>query len=356
MINGQPSSANLAYNLHIILVTIFLLYFGQAVLIPIAFACLIALLLMPVCSFFEKQGFPRLFAALISIILGVLFFVVVSYFVSAQIINFKNDLPEMARRLTESLEQLQRWVVAKFRLTPGNVEDFVNSTAEQILSKTSIIVSTTFLTIGRVLLVVLLIPVYAFLLLLYRQLIMRFLIAFFDKRQNGIVKDIIFKTRVVVKGYIVGLFIETIVVAVLTWIGFFILGVKYAILLAIVSALLKLIPYLGIISAMIISMLITMTTNSMATVWGVFVVLLVVHLVDGNFLFPVIVSSKVKMNALATIVGVIVWSALWGIPGMFLAIPILATLKVIFDSVEPLKAWGILLGDDPRIPKITKKG
>jgi len=131
--------------------------------------------------------------------------------------------------------------------------------------------------------------------------------------------------------------------------------VKYAILLAVVSALLKLIPYLGILSAMVISMLITMTTNSMGTVWGVFVVLLIVHLIDGNFLFPAIVSSKVKMNALATIVGVIVWAALWGIPGMFLAIPILATLKVIFDSIEPFKAWGILLGDDPRIPTIKKR-
>jgi len=223
MTNGQPSSsANLAYNLHIVLVTIFLLYFGQAVLVPIAFACLIALLLMPLCNFFEKQGFPRLFAALISIILGLMFFTLVSYFISSQIISFKNDLPVMARKLTESLEELQNWIIQKFHVTPANVEDFVNSTANQILSNTSIFVSTTFVTIGRVLLVVLLIPVYAFLLLLYRQLIMRFLIEFFDKRQNGLVQGIIFKTRGVVKGYIVGIFIETIVVAILTWIGFFI--------------------------------------------------------------------------------------------------------------------------------------
>jgi predicted PurR-regulated permease PerM len=145
-----------------------------------------------------------------------------------------------------------------------------------------------------------------------------------------------------------------VIVAILICAGFLILGVKYAILLGIFSALLKLIPYLGIVTACLLTILITVSTNSPATVTGALIVLLIVHIIDGNFLFPAIVGSKVKMNALATIVGVVIGNALWGIAGMFLAIPLLATLKVIFDSVEPFRPWAILLGDDPRIPKIKR--
>jgi predicted PurR-regulated permease PerM len=98
-------------------------------------------------------------------------------------------------------------------------------------------------------------------------------------------------------------------------------------------------------------MLITFTTNGAAAVLGVAVVLVIVHLVDSNILLPRIVGSKVKINALVTIVGVLVGSAIWGIAGMFLAIPLIAILKVIFDGVESLSSWGLLLGDDTkRVP------
>ena len=61
---------------------------------------------------------------------------------------------------------------------------------------------------------------------------------------------------------------------------------------------------------------------------------------------PRVVGSKVKINALVTILGVILGEHLWGIAGMFLAIPIIALLKVVFDSVETLNAWGFILGDE----------
>lgn len=354
--SGDDSSvARLAYKFQIVFFVLLLLYFGQGLFVPLAFGGLISLLLIPLCNFFEKQGFPRLYASLISVILGLLFFVIVSYYISSQIISFKNDLPLIAQRLTLYIQELQQWVVTKFKVTESNVQDFVDSTTGQILSNTSILVSTTFFTLSRVLFIVLIVPVYIFLIMLYRSVIVNFIVASFERQHDILVKDILIRTRGVVKGYIIGLFIETIIVAVMLWIGFIILGVKYAILLALISALLKLIPYLGIVTACVFTMLVTLTTNSMGTVTGVLIVQLVVHLIDGNFLFPAIVGSKVRMNALATIVGVLTGSAIWGIPGMFLAIPILATLKVIFDSLEPFHHWAILLGDDPKIPTIKNR-
>ena len=130
-------------------------------------------------------------------------------------------------------------------------------------------------------------------------------------------------------------------------IGFLVLGVKYAIFLALLAALLNLIPYVGMLVANIICMVITLiSSDNISDVLWVGIILAAVQFIDNNFGMPLIVGNKVRINALVTIVGVLIGGALCGIPGMFLAIPGLAVLKIIFDKVPDLEAWGLLLGDE----------
>ena len=146
-----------------------------------------------------------------------------------------------------------------------------------------------------------------------------------------------------------GLLIETTLVFILNAIGFLILGIKYAVFLALFAALLNLIPYVGILVANILCMLITLVSSSeTSNVLWVGIILLVVQFLDNNFGMPLIVGNKVRINALVTIIGVLAGGAICGIPGMFLAIPGLAVMKVIFDRVPELHPWGLLLGDTPK--------
>jgi predicted PurR-regulated permease PerM len=78
----------------------------------------------------------------------------------------------------------------------------------------------------------------------------------------------------------------------------------------------------------------------------------IIQLIDNHYIIPKIVASKVKINALFAIIIVLAGNALWGIPGMFLSIPMLAIVKLIFDHIEPLKPWGFLLGDT--MPSLLK--
>jgi len=78
----------------------------------------------------------------------------------------------------------------------------------------------------------------------------------------------------------------------------------------------------------------------------------IIQLIDNNYIVPYIVASKVKINALFSVIVVIAGNALWGIPGMFLAIPLLAIVKLVCDHIEPLKPWGFLLGDS--MPPLIK--
>jgi predicted PurR-regulated permease PerM len=162
---------------------------------------------------------------------------------------------------------------------------------------------------------------------------------------------------------LVGLIIEAIIVAVLDTTALLILGIDYAILLGIIAALLNVIPYIGGLVAVALPMIVAIATKS--TAWYAFYVLVmyyIIQLFDNNFIVPYIVASKVKINALFSIIVVFVGNALWGIPGMFLSIPMLAIVKLIFDHIEPLKPWGFLLGDTmpplikikPLIDKILK--
>jgi predicted PurR-regulated permease PerM len=151
--------------------------------------------------------------------------------------------------------------------------------------------------------------------------------------------------------------IETGIVFTLNTIGFLVLGIKYAIFLALLAALLNLVPYVGMLVANVFCMLITLVSaeDPKSALW-VGIVLAGVQIIDNHFLMPLIVGNKVRINALVTIVGVLIGGLLCGIPGMFLAIPTLAVLKVIFDKVPELNPWGELLGDvAPKEYQMTKK-
>jgi predicted PurR-regulated permease PerM len=141
-----------------------------------------------------------------------------------------------------------------------------------------------------------------------------------------------------------------IAVSILTAIGFWIIGIKYALVLGIITGILNLVPYLGILFAGLLSIIATLTgTADVSIIIGVIVVNIIVQLIDNNILVPYIISSKVEINALVSIVGIIIGGAICGISGMFLAIPIIAILKVIFDRIDSLEPWGYLMGDN--LPK-----
>lgn len=331
-----------------------ILYFGQETLKPFAFSCLMALLLISPSRFFERQGFPRGIATLISLLLALMIFLVVFYFISNSIVSFKNDLPQMEDNINDLIAKGEQWAQKTFHLSQSKMQAFVRSSTTNVLPSTSSIINTTVSTVTSVFFIGVVIFITTFLLLFYRGLIVLFFTSFFAKEYTERIHGIFSRIRFVIRSYIVGLFIEMVIVAIAYSTALFIIGVKYALLLGVIGAILNLIPYVGIFIACILSALITLTTNSPSKVVWVVIALLFIHITDSNILMPRIVGSKVKLNALVTIMGVIIGSALWGIPGTFMAVPIMAIMKVVFEDVEPLQPFAILMGDDTTVPHPAK--
>src|SRR4051812_12781285 len=124
-----------------------ILYVGQEILKPIAFAGLIAILLITPCRFFERQGFPRAISAFISLLLALLVFIIIFYFVSNSIASFRTDLPLMVQNINQSIEHLELWIQKTFDVSGKEVHQIVANSTDKVLPSTSSIVNETFNTV-----------------------------------------------------------------------------------------------------------------------------------------------------------------------------------------------------------------
>jgi putative permease len=354
-LNKFPFYQKLASVLVSLIAIGYLVILGKEILSPLIFSCLFSILLLPLASFMERKfGFRRGLASILAILILVAFISSIIYFVGMQISDLADDWPQFKIQLNSSLASIQHWIAIKFHINSYKQLTFLKSAANKALDSGTTVLGTTIISLSSFVLFLIFTFIYTLFLLTFRRLIMNFLISVFLEENSTVVHDIVEKVQHILRKYIIGLFIEMCVVSVVVFIAFWTFGIKYAALLAIITGLLNIIPYIGIFSAMVISFLITFATA--ATTGKLFLVvitLVITHLVDSNILLPGIVGSKVKINPLITVLGVVLGEMIWGISGMFLSIPVIAVLKIIFDRVESLKPWGVLLGEEGKITHLN---
>jgi predicted PurR-regulated permease PerM len=347
MASKGPVYQKLAYILISVAIITTALYLGKDFILPLMFSVLLATLLVPITRFLVRKRFPEILSILFPLILTIVIGGGVLYFLTAQVVNFSEDLPALKERLNEVSTSFQKWVDQALNISVYKQNEYIGEGLENLKEKAPQIAGSTVGSITGILSYAFMLPLFTFLILYYRQVIKSFIVQLFKEQSEEKVEGILTDSMVISQKYVTGLLIETTLVFTLNTIGFLILGVKYAIFMALLAALLNLIPYVGMLTANIICMLITlMSSDSTSSVIWVGVVLAVVQVIDNNFGMPLIVGNQVRINALATIIGVLIGGALLGVPGMFLAIPVLAVIKVICDKVEGLEPWGILLGDN----------
>jgi predicted PurR-regulated permease PerM len=343
-----PFYAKLSLNLLSLAIVTIALYLGQSIIIPFFFSILLATILLPAIHLLRvRLRFPKVLAIIVPIIISLALVAGIIYFLSFQISNFLDDADTIKERIQSLVRAAQNWIAETFNVSFSRQNKYLEDTAENIKESGPGVLGRTVGTITESLSYVVFLPVYTFLILYYKDMIKKFFIRIFDGEDSDRVAEVLFQASTIGRNYILGLMIDMSIVFVLNCVGFLILGIKYPIFLALVAAILNLIPYIGMLIANVFAILITVVSNdnSMLAIW-VAVVLAAVQLIDNNFLMPLIVGNKVRINALVTILGVVIGGTLCGIGGMFLAIPAIAFLKVLFDTVPDLNPWGILLGDD----------
>ncbi|HEY2647577.1 MAG TPA: AI-2E family transporter [Puia sp.] len=329
---------------------------GKELLSPLIFSCLFSILLLPLAAIMEnKFHFRRGLASILSVLLLLLLVAGIVYMVGVQMSDLTDDWPQFKMQLNNSLSGIQHWIALKFHINSTKQLTYIKSAASNVLASGTAVVGVTIVSLSSMFLFFVFTFIYTLFFLTYRRIIMHFLISVFLEENSLVVHDIVEQVQQILRKYITGLFIEMCIVSVVVCLALFALGIKYSLLLGLITGLFNIIPYIGIFTATLISVLITFATAAAAgKVFLVLITLVVTHLVDSNILLPAIVGSKVKINPLITVLGVVLGEMIWGISGMFLSIPVIAVLKIIFDRIESLKPWGILLGEQDKTIQAKK--
>ncbi|HWZ35709.1 MAG TPA: AI-2E family transporter [Mucilaginibacter sp.] len=334
----------------------FLVIQGKDILDPLMFGFLFAILLLPVSSFFERKlKAPRSVSSFLSIILLIGFIAGILYLVGSQITKLTDDWPMLQKQIAQSVNDLYDWVESTFHYDISKQKLFLSNTEHKLLSRGEEVASTTFGALSSLMLFYVFTLIFTFFILFYRKLLFGFILQAFGKDNEPIVHDIIKNIQGILRQYILGLVLEMVIVATVACTVFLLIGIKYAALLGIIVGLFNIIPYLGIFTALLLSVLITFATGPVSNAVWVGASVLAIHAIDANVLLPTVVGSKVRLNALITFLGIVLGEMMWGLSGMFLSIPVLAIFKIIFDRIESTKPWGYLLGGDYEYKKSAEE-
>lgn len=347
MINNLPLTVKRSIELLGIIALVAVIVIGRDIIMPLLMAFFISIVLLPVYRFLKKRKVPESLSIILPILLVALFVALIVWFFSNQIGMLVKDFPQIKSNVTQHINSLSDWISRITHYDDKQQKAFIQDKSDDLMNMGTSLAGGAAVTLSGIFVFIGLLPIYIYLMLFYKDILLRFIFMWFSTTDHPKVKEAIYETESIIKSYLIGLLIQVTYMTILLGGILMLIGIKHALLIGVVFAILNLIPYVGALIGNLIGVLLTLTSSQ--ELWPVITVLGVIAFVqflDNNILMPRIVGSKVKINALFAILGVFIGGSIAGVSGMFLALPIVAVLKVIFDRTESFKQWGALLGDE----------
>ncbi|WP_353128634.1 AI-2E family transporter [Parapedobacter pyrenivorans] len=327
-----------------------ILYFAKPFLIPLATSGMIAMLLVPICRRLERKKIPRGLASTLCVFFTLVLLLGVFYLLINQVIALAKDMPVIDKKLNDLLNSGHAFISEHFQLPVDKQKEYLQRQIDAFSNLTGKFVGDIFRSVLSFLVHLLIITAYTVLLLIYRGRIKGFvltLVVYYAGKANlEEARGVVDKTTDVASAYLAGVCIVALIFSVVNTIGLTIIGIENALFFGVMVAFINIIPYIGSVAGSSIVVLYTLITrDTLVTPVIVAVFFIVMQQIDSYILTPKITGSKVQLNALFTIMTLLLGSLVWGVAGMILFIPFLGAAKVIFDHVDSLKPYGNLIGD-----------
>ena len=340
----QPYIVRLAATLVTVLLIVLALYYLKIVMVPLLFSIIFAVMIFPFCLRLEKWGISKGFAAFFSVFLFTFILGVIAYIIYVQIGIFADHIPQISAKLNSTINEFRDFAAHKFAMKKSEVGNKIQEQLIRLQNSSTSIVSLG--ALSSLLINVFLIPLYIFFLIYYRHFFIEFFYKLFHQSERQLIDDTLEKMGLVIKGYLFGQLLDIVIIGTANSIVLYFVGVGYPIVLGFIISVLCIIPYLGMIVGSLVAVLVAfMTTNTSWQPLTAFISLWIIHIIDSNLVSPLVIGSRVSLNPLMAIFVLFLFGELWGLPGLFLALPLTAITKVIFDTVPGLKAYGFLLGE-----------
>jgi len=345
MQNRYPFIVRATYFMLFIILAAFIIIVAKNFLVPVAFGLLIASLLYPICHLGCKIGLPKVLSIIITILLMMVFFAGVSTFFVGEISNLTADFPTLKIKAIHNVNEVSLFIQRTFGIETASQKEWLREQIDNLFNSGNQMMNSFLNATAGTVFKIFIMPVFVFYLLYYRErfhfFIMRVVPPDEKKRANKILNEISFVSQ----RYLGGAFIVVLILSVLNSIGLYIVGVQYAILFGVIAALFNFIPYFGTwIGAFFPFMFALLTGDSPNLAIGVLILFSIIQFTENNILTPNITGGYVRLNPFITILALIAGGMVWGVAGMLLVIPFMASLKIVFENFDSTKALAFLLG------------
>lgn len=339
----------------VVVLSAIILKYGAPFLIPLAFAALLSMLLVPVCTWLEKRGVNKALSTILSIMLLLIFIACVVGFISWQVSDLAKDTSQLEEQVTKKYGELRKYISDELGIPEEKQKEFIEKQQESSGGKTKA-VTMIIGGLGSFLTNLLLVFVYIFLLLYFRAHIKRFVIRIVPDKEERKAIHVVDSLQQVTQKYLSGLSLMIIGLWIMYGIGFTLVGVKNAIFFAVLCGLLEIVPFVGNLVGNLLTIVMSLSQGAdINVVIGILITYGIIQFVQSYILEPLVVGAEVNINPLFTIVGLVAGELVWGIPGMILAIPLMGIVKIICDHVDALKPFGELIGEEEKEPSKIKK-
>ncbi|MFW6275283.1 MAG: AI-2E family transporter [bacterium] len=324
-----------------------ILILAKSVLIPIAFAFLIAFILFPVTRKIESWGLNEIFSALLSIVGLFLIIGAAIYLFSNQIIDLSENLTDFKSKILNVFTDATLFFNKNIGFLPDLERGELLDKLKTWFSESSgTLLSQTFNSTANIIFGMLTSIIFTFLILIYRNGIIHALVSFYPQEHRQKALKMFKSVQHVGQQYLFGMLVIVVILGLLNSIGLLIIGIDNAFLFGFLAALLALIPYAGTFLGAAIPVLYAFISYD--SIWmpiSIVIFFWLVQVVESNFLTPKIVGGNLEINALTSILSIIIGSSVWGIAGMVLFLPFAAILKTVCNEYEELKPFALLIGE-----------
>lgn len=324
-----------------------ILSYGKFILMPLAFAAFISMLLNPIVNKLESWKQGRAFSIILTLLLVVIVFSGIVTLISAQFVQFSERIPEVTDRLKSVTAEGVQFLEETVGISEEERTDYLEQGLSNLIDKSGQYLGSVVSATTSAFTLMSLLPIFIFFMLYYKEMYQTFFRKLFERKEgNSMIDGVLDNVQDVTQNYLVGMLTVIGILAVLNTTGLLLIGLEHAIFFGVFASLLAVIPYIGIIIGALPPLLFAfLLGDSLLTPLLVIAVFGTVQFLEGNFITPRIVGSKVAINPFMAMLALIIGGELWGISGMILFVPLIGILRVIFEQIEELKPYGYLLGN-----------
>lgn len=343
-----PNYIKTVYIALLIIIIIFFMIMAKKLLVPLLVSGYTAMLLTSACNRLERRKIPRSIAAFLVLASFLILIAAIFFLIYVQVRGFMTDLGgDMSTKLNSFIIKFNTWCYESFGFDLGMRNGFEVKKAVEIVQPENTTPTKFIFETLSTLSDIILLPVFIFFLLIYRDHLAIFITKVFRRQDDDGLLEKMKQLRKIVHAYIVGAGKVMLILAIVNTGILFALGIEHAIFFGVLAGMLNIIPYLGPTLGAILPFLFALMTKDNAFYpIAVVVSFTFVQLLEGAFLTPKITGGNVNLNALITFLGLLIGGAIWGIVGMILIIPTIAILKKLFELSPDTQPYAYLFGEE----------